>query len=275
MSYFASVLELKDITPLELPMKKWLLLFCALLPLSLFADEIVKRKIMVGGYVLPPFVELHGREYQGLTLDLIDAANKIQGDFVFEFVLTLPNNRHKDFYQKKFDMIFFEDIDWDWLAYPVSASTPLIKGTELFIALDKTGRTETFFQDLDKKSLSAVNGMHYSFAGQNSDEKYLKEHFNIRLHETPAGVLQDVLNDKTEIGVINSVSLEQAFTQDPSLKKKILIAKKIDQDFVLSILNRNNSAMSIEQVNLMIERLKKEGVLDKLWEKYKINPHVK
>ncbi|MFA6036669.1 MAG: ABC transporter substrate-binding protein [Legionellales bacterium] len=256
-------------------MKKYLLLLCALMPFSLLADEIVKRKIMVSGYVWPPFVELNGREYQGLTLDLIDAANAVQGDFIFEFILTTPDNRHKDFYQKKFDMMFFEDIDWDWLAYPVSASTPLIKGTELFIALDKTGRTETFFQELNKKSLSAVAGMHYSFAGQNSDEKYLKEHFNIRLMPTPADVLQDVLQDKAEIGVINSISLEQAFLQDPGLKKKILISKKIDQDFVLSILNRNNSAMSIEQVNLMIDRLKKEGILDKLWEKYNIKPNVK
>jgi hypothetical protein len=256
-------------------MKKWLFLCCALLPLSLFADEIVKKKIIVGGYVWPPFVELQGRNYQGITLDLIDAANAIQGDYVFEFVLTSPDNRHKDFYNKKFDMIFFEDIDWDWLAYPVSASTPLAKGTELYIALEKSGRNQNFFQEMNKKSMSAVAGMHYSFAGQNSNAVYLKEHFNIQLQPTTSQVLQDVLSEKAEIGVINSISLEQAFNQDPSLKKKIMIAKKIDQDFVLSILARKDSPMTIEQVNIMLDRLDKAGIMNKLWEKYKLNPGLK
>jgi ABC-type amino acid transport substrate-binding protein len=256
-------------------MKKCLLLLCALLPLSLFADEIVKKKVIVGGYVWPPFVELQGRNYQGMTLDLIDAANAIQGDFVFEFVLTNADDRHKDFFNKKFDMIFFEDIDWDWLAYPVNASTPLAKGTELYIALEKPGRSQYFFQELNKKSLSAVAGLHYSFAGQNSDAAYLKQHFNIQLHNTTAEVLQDVLDGKTEIGVINSIALEEAFNQDPGLKRKIMIGKKIDQDFVLSILARKDGPMSIEQVNIMLDRLQKAGIIDKLWEKYGLNPGLK
>jgi ABC-type amino acid transport substrate-binding protein len=253
-------------------MKKWLLLLCALLPLTVIADEIGRKKINVGGYIWPPFVELQGRNYQGLTLDLIDAANAIQGDFEFEFVLTTPADRHKDFYHKKFDMIFFEDIDWGWNAYPVSASNPLAKGTELYIALDTSGRNQTFFQDMKEKSISAVSGFHYSFAGSNVNESYLKEHFNIRLHEQAQQVLDDVLNGKSEIGVISNLSLEHAFLENPKIKGKILIAKKIDQDFALEILTRNNSNMSIEQVNLMLERLKKEGVLEKLWEKYQIKP---
>ncbi len=102
-------------------MKKWLLLLCVLLPISVFADALVRKPVKVGGYVWFPFVELQGRNYQGLTLDLIDAANAIQGDFQFEFVLTTPADRHNDFYHKKFDMIFFEAIDWGWNAYPINA----------------------------------------------------------------------------------------------------------------------------------------------------------
>jgi hypothetical protein len=117
--------------------------------------------------------------------------------------------------------------------------------------------------------------MHYSFAGQNSNAVYLKEHFNIQLQPTTSQVLQDVLSEKAEIGVINSISLEQAFNQDPSLKKKIMIAKKIDQDFVLSILARKDSPMTIEQVNIMLDRLDKAGIMNKLWEKYKLNPGLK
>lgn len=253
-------------------MKKWLLLILALLPLTLAAEEIVRKKIKVGGYLWTPFIELAGRNYQGLTLDLIDAANAAQGDFEFEFVLTTPENRHKDFYNKKFDMIFLDDRDWGWNAYPVEASQILAKGTELYIALKKTGRTQTFFQEMQSKSLSAVKGFQYSFAGNNINEDYLKEHFNIRLNDEPQQVIQDVLSGKSEIGVINSLSLQYAFAKDPKIKNSILIAKKIDQDFVLQILARKNGAMTIEQVNLMIDRMKKDGTLVKLWEKYKISP---
>ncbi len=257
-------------------MKKWLFLLCALLPLTLFADEIVRKKIKVGGYMWSPFIELHGRNYQGLTLDLIDAANTAQGDFEFEFVLTTAENRHKDFYHKKFDMIFLEDIDWGWNAYPVAASTPLAKGTELYIALNKNERTQVFFQDMAEKSISMVKGFHYAFAQNNTNEAYLKEHFKeIRLHADPTDVLQDVLQGKSEIGVINSLTLESEMARNPKIKDHILIGKKFDQDFVLSILARKDSPMTIEQVNLLIERLKKEGMMAKLWEKYKMDPKVK
>jgi len=256
-------------------MKKWLLLLCALLPLALCADEVERKKIKVGGYIWSPFIELHGRSYQGLTLDFIDAANQVQGDFEFEFVLTTPENRHKDFYNKKFDMIFFEDIDWGWNAYPVVASKPLAKGTELYFALNKHERNQVFFQDMAEKSMSAVKGFHYAFAQNNTNDAYLKEHFNIRLHDNPSAVLHDVLQGRTEIGVINSLTLEAAIARNPKIKNAILIGKKFDQDFVLSILARKDIPMTIEQVNLMIDRVEKEGMMAKLWEKYRIDPKVK
>lgn len=255
-------------------MKKYLALLCILLSFSVMADEVARKKIKVGGYFWPPFVELQSRNYQGMTLDLIDAANAIQGDFEFEFVLTTPANRYKDFYHHKFDLIFFEDINAGWNAYPVSASKPLAKGTELFIALNKTGRNQTFFQDLPEKSISAVKGLPYSFTDHSTNDEYLKENFNIRFHDIPDQVLQDVLDGKSEIGVINSLALERAVLRNPKIKNNLLIGKKIDHDFVLSILARDNGQISIEQVNVMIDRLNKEGILEKLWEQYHLDPKV-
>jgi ABC-type amino acid transport substrate-binding protein len=256
-------------------MKKWLLIFCSLVSFAVSAQEPwVRKTIKVGGYVWEPVVFLSGRNYQGLTLDLIDAANKAQGDFEFEFVLTTPENRYRDFQQGKFDMIFFEDIDWGWNAHPVNATIAQAKGTELYIALNTSGRDQRFFQNIKEKNISAVKGFHYSFAGSNTSEDYLKKHFKIRLHDQSSLVLEDILDEKSEIGVINSLYLQYAIVENYKIEKQLLIGQKFDQDFTLSTLVRKNSAMTVAQMNVLLNRLKDEGVLKAIWDKYQLNPNV-
>jgi len=256
-------------------MKKWLLIsFFTLLPFTLQAQCPDRDVVKVGGYPWAPFVELKGRSYEGLTLELIDLANLVQGDFEFEFVLTTREEKHQDFYQGAFDVLFLEDVDWGWNAYQVEASKPLAKGTILYIALQKRAQYQRFFQDLDEKSLSALEGFAYSFAGYNANVAYLDEHFNIRLRERSDEIIKDVTNEVVEIGVIDSLFLESLFAKDNKFKNTIMVADKFDQDFNLSVLLRKDSAMSMGQMDIMLKRMEDEGLLEALWAKYQIDPGV-
>ena len=62
---------------------------------------MLKKKDSCYGYMFPPFVEIGEQgKVSGLTLDLIDALNKIQSEYHFEFYLTSSKRRYKDFQNK-------------------------------------------------------------------------------------------------------------------------------------------------------------------------------
>ncbi len=57
------------------------------------------RTVKVGGYVFPPFVvRSESGKYTGLTIDLINALNSIQGKCI-----TLKKNRRDESYFSNFD----------------------------------------------------------------------------------------------------------------------------------------------------------------------------
>ena len=140
------------------------------------AREIVK----VGGYEFGPFVDVVGGKPSGLTQALLDTLNHYQDRFSFEFVLTSPNRRYKDFEDHKFDLIFFESPDWGWSnkRIAVEASQVFLDGGERYIALAKPGRSKDYFASLGDKRMIGILGYHYGFAGFEADDTVMSTKFH-------------------------------------------------------------------------------------------------
>lgn len=92
------------------------------LPLA-HAQQIVK----VGGYDFPPFIDKNTGN-ASLTLDLIAALNAFQKKYTFEFVETSSKRRFINFDERKYDLIFFEALEWGWQGKEVEASKVIMHG---------------------------------------------------------------------------------------------------------------------------------------------------
>lgn len=229
-------------------------------------------KVHVGGYLFPPFVQVHNNEISGLTLDLIDLFNKAQSDYEFTFVLTSPKRRYSDFERGDFDVMFFENKKWSWQEFNIDESQVFLSGGEVFIAKVEPGRDQSFFDDLEHKNLVAILGYHYHFANNITDIKELNEKFNIRLVNSPEIVINQIINNKSEIGIATYSYLQRQIKLTPKLKETLLISNHFDQVYEHRILVRSNHQLNIKTINALLNQVKRSGELQKLLNKYGLTP---
>jgi len=244
----------------------WLLLGATLINPQAFGNP---KEIRVGGYLFEPFLSTKGVAPKGLTADLIALFNQHQTKYHFKLVLTSPKRRYMDFERHLFDVMFFESIHWGWENKSVVASKVFLNGGEVYIALQKKGRTQQFFDRLNEKSISGILGYHYGFANFVSDESILKKRFQISLVNSPKTVINQVLAEKVEIGVITESFLNKELMSNTDMGKKLLVSEKYDQVYHHTILLRKNLVdLDIEAINRLLNSMESNGALGALFKKY-------
>jgi len=231
-------------------------------------------EIKVGGYLFAPFIQTKQKQPTGLTPDLIELLNTQQTEFNFVLVSTSPKRRYIDFERNVFDAIFFENKNWGWQDKPILPSKVFLSGGEVYITLNSQFKDQSFFSDLKEKSLLGILGYHYGFAQFNSDEAWLKHHFKIELVNYPSTLINQILAKKAQIGVITESYLYNRFKLNPSLKPKILISNKRDQEYKHTILVRENSPLTIEKINSLLEKIKQNGELKLLLKNYGLSKMI-
>ncbi len=238
---------------------------------ALSSNTFARKEIMVGGYEFPPFVSINDGKPQGMTLDLIELLNKSQNKYLFKFTLTTSKRRYKDFSENKYSLIFFENIIWGWQAEPIAPSRVILNGGEVFIAKAIPGRDESFFNTLKDKTILGIIGYHYKFANLVTNREYLQKYFKMELGTGHRENINSVIDrDSPMIAIVTKSYLNLFLSKNPTLRSKLLISSKFDQIYRHTILVRQNTAPGISEINELIDKLKKKGELDKVWQKYGI-----
>ncbi len=230
------------------------------------------KEVRVGGYLFPPFIQIQGQTVTGLTIGMLELLNKQQKDFHFIFVPTSPKRRYNDFKRGMFDIIFFENIKWGWEKYNVLASDVFLSGGEVFFTLNKKGITQTYFNDLNGKSIVAILGYHYKFANNETDVNRLKRQFDIKLVNSPKTVINQVLSGKTNLGISTYSYLQDQIKLNPILNEKLFISEQFDQIYQHRVLLRNNGPLSPEDMNRLLNQIQHNGTLHKLLAKHGLTP---
>lgn len=229
------------------------------------------EEVNVGGYIFPPFVEKDEKgKISGMTVDLIDALNKIQSDFTFKLVLTSSRRRYVAFEQGQFDALFFESLVWGWENTPIDSSKVFLKGGEVFIALASKAKNQNFFKNLKDKSISAMLGYHYQFAGFNADPDYLRSHYNIHLSSNEKTNIQLVLAGQMDVAIVTKSFLDRFVQDTPDAKAKLIVSDKLDQEYNHTVLLRKDINLSVEKMNQLIDKLTQSGEYFKILDKYGI-----
>jgi ABC-type amino acid transport substrate-binding protein len=248
-------------------------LFTAHIFILLFVGNLFAAdEVNVGGYVFPPFVEEDDKgNVSGMTLDLIDVLNKLQNEYHFKFVLTSSRRRYVSFEQGKFDLLFFESLLWGWQETPIEESKVFLVGGEVFIALKSKANNQDYFSSLNNKSIAAILGYHYSFAGYNADPDFLRSKFNIHLSTDEKLNIQLVLSGRMDVAIVTKSYLDRFLLDNPLAKSALLISKEMDQEYNHRVLLRENSNLSVTKMNTLLDKLVQSEEYDQILRKYGID----
>jgi len=235
-----------------------------------FGSPVHTETVNVGGYHFPPFVEQTGEKFTGLTLDLIAAMNTFQYLHRFLFIPTTSKRRYRDFNDREFDLLFFEDLRWGWEDKKMEASRIFLEGGEVYIAKATPSRDQSFFQNFKGKTMVGYLGYHYGFAGFNADGQFLHDVYNMELSTTHEGNIKKILRGLVDIAVITKSYLSRYLKQHPEIRNQLLISTESDQIYQHTILVRKGTKPSAAEINTLLDQMEQAGVLSKLWQKYGI-----
>ena len=234
--------------------------------------------IRVGMYPFAPFVEVdkEGQPF-GMTIELLDLLNRYQHQYHFTPVMVSPKRRYQGYQQNDFDAIFYENVNWGWLSrgIDIQATEPYQSGGELYVALKQKGRDQSYFDDLSQRHLVGILGYHYGFANFNSDEKFLKQKFDITLTWTNDKNLKLINTGHGDVAIVTEAYLRRFLRNNPELRNRFLISQRYDQVYSHSILLRPGIKPSIDEMNELIKEVANSAEFLHLLSHYGISPAQK
>jgi len=230
-----------------------------------------RHVVTVGGYEFPPYVELDraGGSPQGLTIDLLKLLNESQDKWDFQFFLTSPPRRYRDFAGGAFGMIAFESPDWGWTTsgQRFEASKVFFEDSEVYVARKAEGRGQAYFDDFSGKRMAGILGYHYGFADFNADSAVLKDKFAMMLVTDHAASIEVVLRDRADVAVVTKSYLLRYLSRNAAARDQLLVSDKVDQIYRLQILTKPGEGPGSAELNRLLEALEADGRLPALFDK--------
>lgn len=223
-------------------------IFFLILNFTIFGSTLIK----VGAYPFPPYLNINTRT--GKTIEVIELLNKIQTEYKFELVLTSPERRYKDL-GEKFDLMFFEDLNWNWKNQKIDSSQVFLKDEEVFITLAENYSGEDYFDNIKNKKILMISGFHYAFANYNTDKLYLEKNFKPVFSTSPEHTIEFLLNKRADIAIITKSFLTQYLKKFPEKKELIIISKNPDQIYNLSFIRSLKAPISLDSLDSLVKKL--------------------
>lgn len=225
-----------------------------------YANE---TEITLGVYHFPPIASVdNSGEATGLLGDLLHELEQTHPAVSFRVFHTSPKRRYLDFDAGLYDVIFFESPDWGWTEKEVEISRPILADEELYVALKKPGRDLSFFEDLHQRSIVAISGYHYGFAGHETDNSVLEQKFDIEFSDSHSRNLNLIKADRpsvAEVAIVSYSYLQRHLARHPEDWDKLLISDEPDQRYRLSIIAREGGAASADQMLRLLAPLVENG----------------
>ena len=224
------------------------------------------QTVKVGASDFSPYIETV--EGSKVRVELIELMNAFQDKYHFELVLTGPMRRFVDFDRGLYDVSCFDNLAWGWGERAVEATQVYLSGGEVYVALAKPGRDQSFFADLTDKRIIGMRGYHYGFAKFNADPDFLEKNFGMTLTYNNENTLRFLFLNRGDVAVVTEAFLPSYFMRNPQHKNKVLISQKRDQDYMHTCIVRRGTHPNASELDQLLKAMEQKGVLKPLWKKY-------
>lgn len=236
---------------------------------SLLAAQLIK----VGAYNFPPYViQAESERPQGLLPELLAALNQQQSDYYFELLPTSGTRRYRDFENARFDIMLFESPTWGWQDIAMHTLDLQVEDAEIYVAKAQPGRGQEYFDQFKGKRLALYNGYHYAFANFNADPQYLTREFSAHLSYSHESNLLMVQRGRMDITIVARSYLHDFERMYPELRGQFLRSNKAEQIYYHQALLRPQAPINSATLGALLQQLRSQGTLAKLYEKYQLRP---
>jgi ABC-type amino acid transport substrate-binding protein len=227
------------------------------------------QDVRVGAYHFPPYVmKPESPAPSGLLPELLMLLNTAQDDYRFVLMPTSAMRRYRDLESGRYDLIMFESPGWGWQNTPHVSVDLQLEDAEVYVALNKPGRGQKYFDQLEGKRMALYNGYHYGFAGFNADQQFLTQNFGALLTYSHDSNLIMILRERADIAVITRSYLNMYLQRHPAKSKALLVSDRVDQVYQHRALFRLHSPLTPEAFTDLLQQLRKQQLLDDLLERY-------
>lgn len=231
------------------------------------ADRI---PVKVGAYEYGVVYYFQDGEPNGIVPIVIRMLNEIQTEFEFQLAETSSRRRYQSVASGEVDLILLESSQWEWQAYDVSFSEPIVTETDVYLALADRKDHDQLFADVTRNPMLCVLGFHYGFADFNADPAYLQDNFDVLLRYNEKEVLDGLLAGEAPIGIVSEGFLARQIVTDPDLRHQVVSADKPDAVYDLVSVLANSSPITLADFNRLIDQLHATGEVERLWQQLHI-----
>ncbi len=227
------------------------------------------QTVQVVGAHFPPYViKPESAEASGLLPEMLDALNGLQADYRFLMRPTAIPRRFRDFREGRVDLAVFENPEWGWQGIAGTRIDMGLEDAELFVAKALPGRAQQYFDQLSGKRLALYNGYHYGFAGFNAEPEFLQREFNAKLTYSHDSNLRMLLRDRADIALVTRSYLNLYQERNPEQLDSFLVSERVDQRYHHYALLRPGAPISAEQFSDLLDRLRANGSLQRIFGRY-------
>jgi ABC-type amino acid transport substrate-binding protein len=235
------------------------------------APSSAAQLVRIGAAHFPPYtIRPETGADSGLLAQLIVALNQLQSDYQFVQVPTSIPRRFGDFKQGRIDVAIFENPQWGWKDVPHTAVDMGLEDAEVFVSQQLPEREQSYFSNLQDKRLALFNGYHYAFADFNSDTRYLARHYNVTLTYSHDSNLLMVLRGRADIALVTRSFLSDYVLRNEQVAPHLLVSERVDQVYHHYALIRPQAPISGEAFGRMLQGLRDNGQMLKIFQPYKI-----
>ncbi|NTS76467.1 transporter substrate-binding domain-containing protein [Catenovulum sp. SM1970] len=237
--------------------------------LSLFTLAAqAKTKIKVGMNVHSPFYFEHGG---GAGTEIIKVFNKLQDNFEFK-AITVPVRRTPQALRDKWiDISMWDNPEWAEHLVPVTTSISILTSYDRFISKQAELTPVKIEQLLNNHTIALVHGYHYRFTDFETDSTKLNKRFNVMLVRDEEAVIDLIIQNRAQIGVLSDTTLNFYLKQHPEVKLVINVSKQFDTRFNRYFLIPEGAKISAKTINELIVKANKSGLLAPIYKKYALN----
>ncbi|MGM0631349.1 MAG: substrate-binding periplasmic protein [Pseudomonadota bacterium] len=206
-----------------------------------------------------------------LTRELVTLLNEHQNSYEFEIQIIPPTSRYEALSEGGCcDAIFFESPLWGWDRNNIGydKTFPLVKGHERLVTAKKDGRSQSFFNDFEGKTLGGVKGYHYLLGGELIASDEVKEKYTVYLADSRIINVRMVLGGRIDLTVVNDELLSALEGSEQIEIDNLLLSEKASLSYNLHILVGKNKSITAGTVQRHLRELGRKGEIDTLFRRF-------
>ena len=231
-------------------------------------------QVTIAAYEFPPFYSQHMTTH--VLGELVTSLNNFQNDYLFSIRQVPVTARYQALLDDGCcDLMMFESPQWGWQQYlqpahgaesAIQATRALLAGAERLVAK----RAENIdFQQLNNIRLGGIRGYHYSFSDELPETGALESGAGIYFADSIATNIKLVLSGRLDRMMLSDAYL--ASIANTPLAEQLVWASHADSRYQLHMLVNENKAMSVKQLDSLLESLRRSGEWEALLRQFNLN----